>query len=175
VSELYTKFGSHLTENKLRVHYKDQPVNPVHSNWYWLCESHATHAYTVETLHKPILVAVRSGVGLRPLACWGCWFQSRRGHGFLLRVGVVCCQVEVSVICRSLVQRSPTGCGVSECDSEASITRRLWPTRGCCGNGEKKLYMLHTKGGTYQYHCFKQVTAPSKDLCFCIRVYPDQC
>ena len=55
VSALYTKFGSHLTENKLRVHCKDQSVN-----WNWLCESHVTHIYTVETLHKPILVAVRS-------------------------------------------------------------------------------------------------------------------
>ena len=29
---------------------------------------------------------------------------------------------------RSLVQRSPTECGVSECDREASIMRRLWPS-----------------------------------------------
>jgi hypothetical protein len=28
----------------------------------------------------------------------------------------VCCQVEVSATGRSLVQRSPTDCGVSECD-----------------------------------------------------------
>jgi len=39
-----------------------------------------------------------------------------------------CCQVEV---CWSLVQRSPTVCGVSECDHEASIMIRFWPTRGC--------------------------------------------
>jgi hypothetical protein len=30
-------------------------------------------------------------------------------------VSVVCCQVEVSATGRSLVQRSPTGCGVSLC------------------------------------------------------------
>jgi hypothetical protein len=41
---------------------------------------------------------------------------------------VVCCQVEVSVTGRSAVQRSPTDCGVSECDSEARIMRRLCPT-----------------------------------------------
>jgi hypothetical protein len=34
---------------------------------------------------------------------------------------VVCCQVEVSVTVRSLIQRRPTECGVSECDREASI------------------------------------------------------
>ena len=30
-------------------------------------------------------------------------------------VSVVCCQVEVSATGRSLVQRSPTECGMSEC------------------------------------------------------------
>jgi hypothetical protein len=36
------------------------------------------------------------GVGLRLPACWGCGFESRRGHGCLSVVSVVCCQVEVS-------------------------------------------------------------------------------
>jgi hypothetical protein len=35
-------------------------------------------------------------------------------------LSVVCCQVEVSATGWSLVQRSPTDCGVSECDCEAS-------------------------------------------------------
>ena len=35
---------------------------------------------------------------------------------------------------------------------------------GCCAMGGGKLYMLHTKGGTYKHHCFKHVTNPSKDL-----------
>jgi hypothetical protein len=36
-------------------------------------------------------------------------------------VSVVCCQVEVSATTWSLVQRSPTECGVSKvCDREAS-------------------------------------------------------
>jgi hypothetical protein len=39
-------------------------------------------------------------------------------------VSVVCCQVEVSESGLSLVQRSPTECGVSECDREALIMRR---------------------------------------------------
>jgi hypothetical protein len=49
-------------------------------------------------------------------------------------VRVLCCQVEVSATGWSLVQRSPTECGVSECDRVASITRKAWPTptRGCC-------------------------------------------
>jgi hypothetical protein len=45
-----------------------------------------------------------------------------------------CCVLssrEVSVTVWSLVQRSSTECGVSECDREASTVRRLWPNRGC--------------------------------------------
>jgi hypothetical protein len=38
--------------------------------------------------------------------------KSRRGHGCLYLVSVVCCQVEVSATSWSLVQRSPTDCGV---------------------------------------------------------------
>jgi len=48
------------------------------------------------------------GVGLRPLNCWGCGFESRWVHGYLCLVIVVCCQVKVSATGRSLVQRSPT-------------------------------------------------------------------
>jgi hypothetical protein len=44
----------------------------------------------------------------------------------------------------SLVQRSPTDCGVSECDLKASIIRRPWTTRVCCAMG-KKMYAI---GGT---------------------------
>jgi len=38
--------------------------------------------------------ADRSGCGLRPLVCWECGFESRRGHGSLSHVFVVCCQIE---------------------------------------------------------------------------------
>jgi hypothetical protein len=45
-------------------------------------------------------------------------------------VSVVCCQIEVSETGSSLVQRSPT-----ECDCEATIMRRPWPTTGCVARG----------------------------------------
>jgi hypothetical protein len=48
------------------------------------------------------------------------------------------CQVEVSALGWSLVQRGPTECDVSEFDSEASTMRRPWPTRCCCEIGGKK-------------------------------------
>jgi len=52
-------------------------------------------------------------MGLRPLTCWDCGFESHRGHGYLSVVSVVCCQVEVSATRWSLVQRIPTDCGAS--------------------------------------------------------------
>ena len=42
---------------------------------------------------------------------------------------VVYCQVEVTAISRSVVRRSPTECGVFECDNGNSTMRRS--TRGC--------------------------------------------
>jgi hypothetical protein len=40
--------------------------------------------------------------------------KSHRGHGCLSLVSFVCCHVEVSATGWSLVQRSPTDCGVSQ-------------------------------------------------------------
>jgi hypothetical protein len=51
--------------------------------------------------------------------------------------------VEVFALVLSLVQGSPTYCGVSECDGEAPIIRRPWPTRGCC-NIKKYIYGAYT-------------------------------
>jgi hypothetical protein len=34
-------------------------------------------------------------------------------------------------------------CGVSECDREASIMRRPWPTRGCCAMGKSIIVIVH--------------------------------
>ena len=68
-----------------------------------------------------IQVAARSKAWL---ASWDCVFESHGWHGCLSVVSVVCCQVEVSATGRSLVQRSPTECGVSEYDHEVSIMRR---------------------------------------------------
>ena len=41
----------------------------------------------------------------------------------------VVCQVVASATGRSAVQRSPTACGVSECDLETSTAKRRKPTR----------------------------------------------
>jgi hypothetical protein len=46
-----------------------------------------------------------------------------------LSVSCECCVLSSRVLCDgwSLVQRSPTECGVSECDREASTMKRSWP------------------------------------------------
>jgi hypothetical protein len=80
-------------------------------------------------LSFPVLPADPSGravygVGLRPLVCWDYAFESRRRHGYLSLVSVECCQVEVSAMGQSLVQKSLTECGVSKRDSETSVLRR---------------------------------------------------
>jgi hypothetical protein len=61
-------------------------------------------------------------MGLRPLAGWDYVFESYMGHGCLALMSVVYCQVFATG--RSLVQRSPTECDVSECDLETSAIRR---------------------------------------------------
>ena len=42
------------------------------------------------------------------------------------------CQVYVPASGLSLVQRSPTECGVPECDRETLILRILWASKGRC-------------------------------------------
>ena len=69
----------------------------------------------------------------------GLWVRILLGCGCLSFVGVVCGPAEVSATDRSLIQRSPTECGVSECDREASTLRRPCPTRGCHAMGKKPL------------------------------------
>ena len=51
-------------------------------------------------------------------------------HRCLSLGSIVRRQVEISMLGRSLLQRSPTECGVSECDRGTSL-RRPGPTRGC--------------------------------------------
>ena len=56
----------------------------------------------------------------------------------------MCRQVEVSATDGSRIPRSPTECGVSEYDREASIMKRPWPTRGCrtMGGGNATRYQV---------------------------------
>jgi len=66
---------------------------------------------------------------------WDCGFESRRWHGCLSRVSIVCCQVEVTASGWSRVQRRFTEYGVPGCDHKASTMRRTWPNWGCGAGG----------------------------------------
>jgi len=81
------------------------PTCTFKSNYFTTCKFNASTYFTIHAV---------LGVDLRPLACWDCRFEFRRGHGCLSLVDV-CYQAAVSATCWSLVQRSPTQCDVSEC------------------------------------------------------------
>jgi hypothetical protein len=78
------------------------------------------------------------GLSQLPLACW---FESRRGRVYLSRVIVVRCQVEVSATGRSLFQRSPNECGVSECNIETSTMWRPRTVRAVESWEKKYIYL----------------------------------
>jgi hypothetical protein len=63
-------------------------------------------------------------------------FESHRGHENLYHVSVACCLVQVSGTGPSLVQRSPTECGVSECERGTSH-RRPRSNRAVVPRGKK--------------------------------------
>ena len=63
------------------------------------------------------------------------------GHRYLSLMSVVCRQVAVPATGRSIIQRSRTECGVSECDREASIMRRPRPTRTSSHRLERETYV----------------------------------
>jgi len=77
-------------------------------------------------------------VGLRPLACCSCGFESRRRHGCLSLASIMCCQVEVSAPGWSLVQTSPTECDVSKwVRSRGPVRGGHDPESGRSAQGEK--------------------------------------
>jgi hypothetical protein len=78
-------------------------------------------------------------------AWWDCGFESCQGHGCFSFVSVVCCQAEVSALGWPHIRGSPTECGVSDCDCEALILRRSWPTYGllCHGITDSDIIILN--------------------------------
>jgi hypothetical protein len=67
--------------------------------------------------------------GQRPLACWGCGFESRIGYGCLPLVSVVCCLCDGPMPRPEVFYR--LWC-VVVCILEASAMRRSWLALGCC-------------------------------------------
>jgi hypothetical protein len=83
---------------------------------------------------------------------WACRRSLSRIVGFYRTGDINICLLWVLYVVSasgwSLVQRSPNECGVSECDREASIMRRLWPSRSCSaigGGGGRERRNIHRK------------------------------
>ena len=104
-----------------------------HSHAGKLYELYQQHQPTTQSEHKltePIPVAARTKVWVRCCSLAGIEGSYPAGwHGCLPIVSVECCHVEVCASSWSLVQRSPTDCGVSECDRESPIMRKPWLLR----------------------------------------------
>jgi len=78
-----------------------------------------------------------------PLACRDCGFESRRGHGCLSLVNVVCCRVQVSSSGLSLVPRKPQ----QRCS--------LGPNRGSCSTRKNvPLKLLSSSSYIVRYSIF---------------------
>jgi hypothetical protein len=67
----------------------------------------------------PILVVARSEASSAVTRLLGMWVRIPPGHGCLSPVIVLFCQLQVSAMGRSFVQRSLSKCGVSVYDREA--------------------------------------------------------
>ena len=101
-------------------------------------------------------------MSLRPLACRVC-----RRYACLSLVSVVYFRVEVSASGWSLVQRSPTECGVPECDRKVWKIRRAWPIRDCCVMWGVDSAEIGTIQLFYEYNCWMTHFI---EVCFTVKV-----
>jgi hypothetical protein len=82
-----------------------------------------------------------------------------------MSVSCECCVLSGRGLCVGPIARpeeSYTQCGVSECDHDAWMMRRPWPTRNCCAIGKKYMYM-----DTYMCICVCVCVC----VCVCIYIY----
>jgi hypothetical protein len=106
-----------------------------------------------------------------------CGFESCRRHEGLPLVSVVCWQAEISASGSSFAQRSPTACGVSVCDCEASIMMRPWLTRAGLTNLWPTCPIWHTAFVVPVFFNLFCLTSLSKlwrtyvCVCVCVCVY----
>jgi hypothetical protein len=86
-------------------------------------------------------VAARSKVWVCGRSLAGIVGSNPAGRGAWISVSCECCVLAGRGLCVGLItppEESYRVWCVSECDREASITRRPWPIRGCCADGKKK-------------------------------------
>jgi hypothetical protein len=115
-----------------------------HRRFYFL--SFTIYILLYITVPASWLIADSSGRGFAAARLLRLCVRNPPGAWVCVSCECLCCQVEVSATGWSLVQRSPTEClCVTECDHEASIMRRPWPTGGCCAIG-KNAWLIRNIG-----------------------------
>ena len=91
-------------------------------------------------------------VGLRPLACWDCVFESQSCAW--MSVCCECCVFSGRGLCDGPIPRPDDSywvCCVVLCDLETSWIRRLWPTGGAVKpKTNKQTCMLQTEFGQWK-------------------------
>jgi hypothetical protein len=83
------------------------------------------------SLHQVFVKTRDFSIVVQNAACWDCGFESRRGHGCLSVVSVVC--LSGRGLCDGLITRSEESyrlCCVLVCDLEILKMRRLKPASG---------------------------------------------
>jgi hypothetical protein len=88
--------------------------------------------YTVALRDTKLTVPLNMKLeSLRPLVCFNHRFESCRTYGCLSLHSLVCCQVAVFSTSRSLVQKSPMRCGVSQWVSSRNLLEEALFRKGC--------------------------------------------
>ena len=102
---------------ELMVHYDNSVHVSCHIHSTWTNHSPPFLSYIIPiTMDQTCRSQWLRGLRLfRSLTCCDRGFESHQGQGCLAVVSAVCCQVGVSAMGWSLVQRSPTDCGASLC------------------------------------------------------------
>jgi len=88
-------------------------------------------------------VVARSKAGVCGCLLLGLRFRIPRQHGRLSVVSAMCCPIEVSVSGRSLFQRSPTECDISERDREPLQSEGPGRPRAVALRKKKKFQTVH--------------------------------
>ena len=96
-------------------------------------QSRPTETYRQVYVGKTSLVKSYKRTIADPSGHSGVGIEGSNPAGTWIFVSCECCTLlgRIPASCRSLLQRSPIYCGVSECDRVSSIMRRPWRTVGC--------------------------------------------
>ena len=88
-------------------------------------------------------ISVSWGMGLRPIACWDCGFESHRSHGY---VCVECCVLSGRGLCDELITRPVESYWpwyVFVCDLETLWMRKPWPALGRSATRGEYIYIYN--------------------------------